>query len=122
MAFIDNVARIAELYLRGNDTYTIAKLFGCSATAIGDKLKRANVSLRPPGNKNGLYAIDRDKKILELYSEGLTSRAIAKKLGVSSATISRIVNTAGVERRYKRKLLSIEQRKEAANLYQSGYN
>lgn len=88
------VDEIAERYLAGEPVSRIAKSLGVSHPTIVGRLRDGGhyVKRRPyatAAQRVAAVAVD-------LYVSGLSGKAVAKQLGVSRATIRKIITTAGV--------------------------
>lgn len=116
------IMEMSNRYLAGEDTYALAKRFGCSAPHVAKLLRLEGVSMRAPGNKNGLYAADRDAQIIKLYNDGVKTKAIAKQLGTSTATIAKLKKEYGLEHRVKPLSLTEGQQQDIIVAYQEGLN
>jgi len=95
---------IKQLYNQGFTGRDIGKRLGVNRSTIYDRLKQMGVEVRPPhgihavGGKAPLIDLD-DDLIKQLYSQGYTTREIAKQLGTGHTTILKHLKQMGVERR-----------------------
>jgi hypothetical protein len=103
-------ASLRTRYEAGETVSDIAASIGYSAAYVYDLLSEAGTVMRrsgppptwhPPG-----YAerTKRDAEILQRYQDGETSRELGRALGISKATVQRVVRKAGIARPPGRRL------------------
>lgn len=81
---------ITSRYLAGESTVSLGSAYGCNGGSIWLALKRWGVPIRA----TKVADANRDR-VLELDTAGVTAYAIEKQLGISDATVSRILKAAG---------------------------
>jgi transposase len=82
-------------YLSGMSSRKIAKKYGTSYQTICNRLERANVQRRPKGGPSLIH--EHKEQVLKAHSEGLSNQAIAKKLGLSPPSVSKIITSEGLK-------------------------
>lgn len=77
--------RCQELYLQGMSTREIGKQFGVSSPVVERRLKEVGCQMRPSGRARQLDITT--ARCWELYSQGLSLRAVASALGCNSTLV-----------------------------------
>lgn len=118
-------AEICRLYQEGESNIRLAKQFGCSASTITTILKQGKAQLRPHGSSQKRFTKQQEEEIKQLYLNGESTIQLAKALGTSPGTISRILEVAGVERKYQgrndlTRKFSDQEEQEICDRYEAG--
>jgi DNA-binding CsgD family transcriptional regulator len=79
-------ATVMELYDQGQSCAIIARLAGCSATTMYNRLKSLNVIMRDRSKANQLFP---DFIFINLYNLGLSVSQIGRLLGVDPSTVTK---------------------------------
>lgn len=87
-----------ELYKSGMSTCKIAELYGCSAVAVGDALKKCGVEMRSPGESSAKYT-QFYREWAELYKQGTSGVEIAAKYGCDHGTVMNALKKFGINAR-----------------------
>ena len=117
---VDVQGLIVDAYLNGKETTKgIAKRFGVSDTSIRNVL-RGNGVVPYKGPRR--IAVEQEDRMIELYQSGLNAGQTADECGVVKSTVLKVLHRRDVELRpnIKRKILSVEKRKELSELYAGG--
>lgn len=86
-------AEIANRYDAGESVLVIAESYGVSTPVIYRILRERGSALRLPR-----ITLEQRDAVLVLYRTGLSDTAVAGRLGVSRATVRKVVAEAGVKR------------------------
>lgn len=106
-------------YMNGETTYAIAADYGITGPSVAYWLKKSGVILRSKGTTSGLSWDQKVEKVQECYLKGMRTREVAKKLGISTSTISGIHKQLSLPSRVKRKKLTPSQREELVRRYKA---
>jgi len=83
-------AQITDLYLQGKSCVEVARIAGCSATFIYNKLAAFGVTMRSRSEANQVFP---DFLFILLYNLGLSSSQTGRMLGVNSSTVTKRLHT-----------------------------
>jgi len=113
-----SVLEMQHLYAAGKSTVEIAAQLGIKhASSVAYALKRAGVTLRGRGCRNGLSAEERLSRIATLYADGKTVKAIRAELRVSSRDVAIALKHAQLPRRTRSQVLTPQQQATVARRY-----
>lgn len=105
----DNEEQIKSLYIEGESTTDIAKIYNVTASTILKVLRRHNITIRSPKEaRNTKKVQEKDKNrcknipneivnsIVKLYSEGYGAKRLAKQYKVDSCIIFRVLEERNI--------------------------
>jgi transposase len=96
---VERIEQAVERYEGGESTISIANDYGVDPNTITNQLRNRGIPIRPAGaylKKTPQETVD---EIAALYGGGLSQDAIADRLGLSQAAVSRIMRNAGIKTR-----------------------
>jgi transposase len=116
-------AKIVALYLEGRTQVDVARLFGGTRQTVARYVRRAGVvgprpPRRPPRPPAPRPVVDTER-IIELYRQGHTQKAVAAIVGCSRKAVVRVVRQAGVVRRGYMPRLDLEEIRRRAEAGQT---
>jgi len=83
-------ATVTDLYSQGKSCAEVARLDGCSETAMYNRLKALGVTMRSRSKANQIFP---DSIFIALYNLGLSASQIGRLLGVDSSTVTKRLHT-----------------------------
>lgn len=92
----EEVENLVAAYLSGDSTYDLSRRYGIRRETVSAHLRRNNVTRRP--NAKVVRADETAERVVELKSEGVSVRRIAREFGVTERVVARTLDEAGVER------------------------
>ena len=91
----NNRLDIISKYENGVSTNKLAKEYNCNPGSIYFFLKANKVEVKKNPNRNMI--VNNGEEVIRLYNDGLSSRDIAKKLGVTKTSILRYLISKGID-------------------------
>lgn len=121
MALDATVEEVCEWYAAGESIEAIAKRLGRAPCYVDYRLKKAGAQKRPVGRGSAPRPERRipghlREEALALYRSGMSAKAISGELPISKHTVLRLIEEAGLEKRYQKTDVG----EEAEKLYTSG--
>lgn len=107
------------LYKKTNNLTLVSKSIGVSAPTLKSILQRNGITVGRK-NKEIVGYTDKLKMAVDMYTDGKSSVAIGKHLGISSSTVLRAVRDAGLPVVYKSRMSKTDI-DEAVELYNAGH-
>ncbi|RLC89095.1 MAG: hypothetical protein DRJ03_00635 [Chloroflexi bacterium] len=82
--------QVTQLYNQGKSCADVARLDGCSETAMYNRLKSLGVAIRSRSEANQIFP---DSIFISLYNLGLSASQIGRLLGVDPSTVMKRLHT-----------------------------
>lgn len=99
------VARYKNRANTGENTVRLAAIYGCSITAIHNRLKKAGVKMT---RLKTVMTPAMEERVAELIKQGMSARAISKTVGVNPCTIRAVFQFDTIIRRHRAALRSLQ--------------
>lgn len=87
----DHLCVVCTYYMKGESSRKVAKRIGVSARTVLDALHRAGQPIR----SRILFGTEEQRRIAARYAEGSSTTDLARELGVTYTTVSRVVKRHG---------------------------